>query len=103
MKILALLPTNHFNQPGAIVQVDGVELSCIVGGSQYAKPELVKVGQDVKIHVRFNHAQDILNEAAAAKKLPQMLRAFADTLETIHPSIDAITDPVIDASWEDAK
>lgn len=81
------------------MQLSGDELNRIVGGGTYEKPQIM-VGHDVLINKRFDHATSILNEAASNKKLPNALRAFADTLETLHPAIDAITDEVIDASFE---
>lgn len=101
MKILALLqPQHRHHTPGVIAELSSDELERLLGGAQYAKIPELKPGIAVEICKRFDHAQDILNEAAAAKKLPQALRAFADTLETLHPAIDAIIDPVIDASFE---
>ncbi len=103
MKILALVPEGHGYLSGAIVQVTGDELTRIAGGVRHATTtlqSLVKLGANVEINKRFDHAQDVLAEAHAAKKLPQALRAFADTLETLHPSIEDIENPPIDAEFE---
>lgn len=101
MKILGILPGGYRpHECGAIVQLDYSELCRIIGGARYAGTGTLKPGTDVEIDKRFDHAQEVLAAATAAKKLPQALRAFADTLETLHPAIDDITDPVIDASFE---
>lgn len=100
MKIIALLPQNTYSPPGVIAELSGSELERLLGGARYAKFPPLKPGDSIEINKRFDHANDILSAAEAAKKLPQALRAFADTLETLHPAIDDIADPVIDASFE---
>lgn len=103
MKIIALLPEGSGYLPGAVVSLTGYELARIVGGDRHGTTDLhkrIKIGAEVEVNGRFDHAQDVLKAAHEAKKLPQALRAFADTLETLHPAINEVTDPVIDASFE---
>lgn len=104
MKIIALLSSSYRGSaPPAIVELSSSELHRLIGGGQYSSVPELKNGMVVEIDKRFDHANDVLSAAEAAKKLPQALRAFADTLETLHPAINDITDPVIDASFEVTK
>lgn len=101
MRIIATLPEGHGYMPGAIIQVTGSELSRIIGAEVYPGRDVidrVTPGRNVEINKRFDHARHVIDAAQEAKKLPNALRAFADTLETIHPAIDDVTNPVIEAS-----
>lgn len=102
MKIIALLTDRYHDTTGAVIEVTSPELFRILGTTQSSVNKLFP-GCQAEINMRYDHAQDVLAAAADAKKLPSALRAFADTLETLHPAINDITDPVIDASFEVTK
>ena len=99
MKIIARLTDRYHDTTGAIVEMTSDELRTILG-LEYRKEKDLGVGQQVEISNRYRHAMEVLSAANAAKKLPNALRAFADTLETVHPAIDDIVEPVIDAEFE---
>lgn len=93
VKILATLPEMSGYMPGAIIQVTGSELSRIIGGKGYPDRQVIErvwAGQTVEIDRRFDHAQDVCNQADEANKLPHILRTLADTLEMAHPAIDKV-------------
>lgn len=101
MKILARLPDYRNAPSGAIVELNNTELAIITGGNQYAKIDSLKPGDAVGIHSEFCLSQAMLQKASEALKLPGILRAFADTLDTVKPKIDAIITPAQEPEIEE--
>lgn len=102
MKVIGIQPGRYSSDPpvGMLVELTPAELVRIIGETKSHVERYVTTGSTVNICQRYDHAMDVLRAAGEAKKLPSALRAFADTLETLHPAIADIEEPVIDASFE---
>ena len=95
MKILAQIPEGTGYIPGAIVQLSGEELAILSG---HSNKDRLGVGVVVEITKRFKHATKVLSECDHARKLPNALRALADTLEMTHPAIEKVCEEPAD-NW----
>lgn len=100
MEIIARLQDWQKKNSGAIVKLTDRELAIVAGGGVYAAHEHFKPGDIVDVHADFILSQNVRKGASESIKLPGILRAFADTLETVKPQIDAIVNSPVDSEAE---